>query len=416
MGIVNHHETADWLCMEGLDILTNDLMIAKQFDTSHNSEFTKPFPVGATVRVPLPFRPKIRTGIGYVGQAIDRVHTSITVDQVFGIDLEWGSIEKALEMARGKELIRKTYLEPAFKKMAQEIEDRCALYAYQHTGCSVGTLGTNAADIDHVYGEAGQYMTEMGIDGDRAMILCPSQHRTVRNSAITYFNPQKTISEMLEKGFIGTVDRFKSYESASLYSHTSGVWTGAGTMSGANQTGSTLTVTLTAGDTVNVGDILTITGVYPINPMTGRAVTTRLKQFVVTQAIASATGGAGGDTINISPAIVGPGSLYQNVNALNVDGVALLLFADATPAAPALTGTNNLAMTKQAYALVGVPLETPTAEEWAGDARDPDTGIQIAFVRSFDPKERRWITRLDTLIGFGTFYAAEGACVRVLSA
>jgi hypothetical protein len=415
MGVVNAHETADWLCMEGLDILTNDLMIAKWFDTSYNSEFTKPYPVGATVRVPYPWRPRIRTGMGYVGSPIERVHTSITVDQVFGVDLEWGSIELALQMARGKEKIRKEYLEPAFKKMAQEIEDRCALYAYQHTACSIGTLGTNPADVDHSFYEAGQYMTEMGISGDKAMILCPSAHRTIRNSAIAYFNPADSVSKMFKRGLMGTVNDFESYESASLYSHTSGVWTGAGTMSGANQVGSTITVTLTAADTVNVGDIITIAGVFPINPMTGRAVTTRLKQFRATTAIASATGGAGGDTINIAPAIVAPGQTYQNVNALNVDGAALTIFADTTPAV-ALTGTQNLAMTKQAFALVGVPLETPTAEEWAGDARDPNSGIQIAFVRSFDVHERRWITRLDTLLGFGTFYADEGAAIRVLGA
>ena len=415
MAVVNKHETADWLCMEGLDILTNELMIAKQFNTDYNSEFTKPFPVGSTVRVPLPWRPKIRTGMTYVGQAIERTHVDIVVDQPFGVDLEWNSIEKALEMSRGREKIRKEYLEPAFKKMAQEIEDRCALYASQHTACTVGTLGTNPASFDAAFGAAGQYMTEMGISGDKAMVLSPSAHRTLRNSAVSYFNPADAVSKMFKKGIIGMVNDFETYESASLYSHTSGVWSGAGVVAGAGQTGSTLTVTLTAADTVNVGDTFTIANVYPINPMTGRKISSRLKQFRITQAIASATGGAGGDTFAFAPAIVGPGNMYQNVDALPADGATIYLFDDSTPAA-ALTGTQSLAMTREAFALVGVPLEVPTAEEWAGEQRDPNSGIQIAFVRSFDAELRRWISRLDTLIGFGTFYADEGAAIRVLGA
>ena len=415
MGVTNYHETTNWLCMEGLDILLNDLMIAKWFNTSYNSEFTKPYAVGSSVRVPLPYRPAIRNGMTYAGQAMEDKSVQITVDQPFGIDLEWNSIEKALEMPRGKEKVRERWLVPAFKKMAQEIEDRCALYAYQHTACSVGTLGTNPASFDAAFGAAGQYMTEMGISGDKAMILAPGAHRTLRNSAVSYFNPADQVSKMFKKGLIGTVNDFETYESASLYSHTSGVWGAGGTVSGAGQSGSSLTVTLTAADTLNVGDVFTISGVYAVNPMTGRAVTSRLKQFRVTQAIASATGGAGADTIQFAPAIVGPGNMYQNVNALPGNGATIYLFDDSTPAS-ALTGVSGLAMTKDAFALVGVPLEVPTNEEWAGEARDPNSGIQIAFVRSFDVIERRWITRLDTLLGFGTFYADDGAAIHVLGA
>jgi hypothetical protein len=205
----------------------------------------------------------------------------------------------------------------------------------------------------------------------------------------------------------------------SLYESTASVWSVPADVKvyGAGQSGSTLTVTMTAADTLKVGDVISIAGVYPVNPSTKRTTQKATpRQFVVTKAIASATGGAGGDTIDIYPALLGPGETYQNVDALPATGALITLYpGTTTPSTGPVSGINSLAIHRDAFALVGVPLDNPKKEEMVGQSRDPETGLQVSFIRSFDPIERRWINRFDVLFGFGKLYADSHA-VRVLGA
>ena len=78
-------------------------------------------------------------------------------------------------------------------------------------------------------------------------------------------------------------------------------------------------------------------------------------------------------------------------------------------------GTSGLAIQRDAFAMVGVPLEKPTAVEMSSVTRDPKTGIAVNFVRQFDGQLRRMINRFDVLLGFGELYP-DNCCVRVLGA
>ena len=72
-------------------------------------------------------------------------------------------------------------------------------------------------------------------------------------------------------------------------------------------------------------------------------------------------------------------------------------------------------MHKSAFAFVSVPLATP--ESNSGDttivsqAKDPETGMWMSFIRAFNSKDRIWVNRFDTLVGYGKLYAAEASCV-----
>jgi len=418
MPVVNQFEVSDWMCMEALDILLNNTAVARHFNTAYNDQFQKPFPVGDTVHIPLPWRPKVRTSLAYVGQAIERTHTDVVVDKIRGIDAEWNGVEKALHMGRGRDWVKETILEPAFAKLGQEIDDMAAEYAYLNTPHYVGTLGTNPSTVDAVYGASNQIMTEMGIPlANRKMVFAPHVGRALRAAIIpTQFNPADKLSKMFNKGILGEIDGMETFETMSLYQHTSGVWSAGATLSSAGQSGSSLTITASAGDTFLKGDIIGIGGIYPINPMTGRKATnSRIFTVRVTEDLTAAGGGA--DVLKISPAIVGPGNTYQNVDALPANGATLYLFGDSTPAS-ALTGTQNMALhSKLAFAMVAVPMEKPESVEQVGTAYDKQTGIRISYIRAFDPIGYRMINRFDlSLIGFGNLYADAGAAVRVLSA
>lgn len=391
--------------MEGLRLLKNKLQVAQFFNTSYNKEFKKEFPIGDTLTIKKPQQFQERSGLGYAPQALSRQTTTVVVDQLFGIDFEWDSVEAALTMERGAERIRETYLEPAMATLAQSIDSRAALWAYQHTNNVVGALGTDPTDMT-VFGAARQRLVELAAPGGKRGVIIPPQVNTSMVNAMKgLFQADDEISKQYKDGTIGKFQGFRWFESMSLYSHTAGTWAGAVTVAGANQSGSSLVVNCTSGDTFKKGDKIGIGGTFAVNPMTKRITTTAQNKQVSIMADTTATSTTA--TIQISPAISFTAP-YQNISALPANGAALTLWPGTT-APNGKTGKVGVALTDQAFALVGVDLEIPKAAEVSSRTRDPETGISVAFVRMFDPQQRKMINRFDVLLGFGDLYPDNGA-------
>lgn len=409
--MANNFLFVDWLTMESLRILVNKLQIAQFMNTDYNKEYTREFAVGETVRVKLPQRFTVRTGLGYTPQAINRLYTTVTVDQIFGIDFEWDSVEKALKVERGEEAIRREYIEPAMAQIANEIDSRAALWAYHNTNNIVGVLGTNPTAIDPFLG-ARQVLNEKACTpGERGMIVPPKVETSLISNLTNLFNPTSEISRQYKEGSMGRAAGFDWYASNNLYSHTAGTWQGAVSVTTTSVDGaSTIVLTCTTGDTFKQGDVFSIANVNAVNPVSRRS-TGSSQLFVVT---ANATGASSTATVSVSPTIYGPGSQYQNVDRLPTAADVLTLFPGTT-SPNGLSGIQSLALNRDAFALVGVKLETPKAVEMASQTRDPETGIAIRFVRMFDPQQSKMINRFDVLLGFGNLYPDNCAC-RVLGA
>jgi hypothetical protein len=217
---------------------------------------------------------------------------------------------------------------------------------------------------------------------------------------------------MYKRGVVGTANGWEWYRSNNLYGHTAGTWASTVTVTGANQSGSSLIITGTNGDTINKGDVFSIANVNQVNPVSRRGIGgAQVKTFVALNDYIL-TGSA--DTIQISPAIFGPGSQYQNVDALPANGAALTLFP-GTSSPSGKTGTQALGLSKFAFAVVGTKFENPKAVEVASQQQDPQTGLSVAFVRAFDPVRRVMVNRFDMCIGFGNLYP-DNCAVRVLGA
>jgi hypothetical protein len=406
----NLFQVVVWLTMESLRTLLNQLVVAETFNTDYNKEFDREFAVGETVRVKLPQRFTIRDGLGYTPQALNRIFTTVSCDQIFGVDFEWDSAEKALRMERGQEIIKKEYIDPAMAQIAQEIDTRAALWAYQNTNNIVGILGTNPTDTTNS-GTARQRLIENACPpGDKRAIMSPGSMTSIVNGGLTLFNDREQLSKAFKEGYYGRARGFDWFESMSLFSHTAGTWAGAVTVNLAGQSGSTLNVNCTTGDVFNVGDVFNIAAVNNVNPKTRRSTGT-LKQFVITVATVGAASTA---ALTISPPIIGPGSQYQNVDALPGNTAALTLFP-GTSSPSGKAGTQGLALHRDAFALVGVKLELPKAVELSSQTRDPKTGISVRFVRMFDPIQSKMVNRFDVLLGFGNLYS-DNCSVRMLSA
>lgn len=394
--------------MDILRLLLNKLEIAEYFNRSWESDFEKEFAPGSSITVKFPQRFFTVDGMGYNPQGINRISTTISLDQWIQVAFEWDDYERAVKLERSEEELRENYLDPAAASLAQEFDSRCAKTAYQNTSMISGVLGTDPTSVATFYTARQRLKEQACPPGKRCMQISSSMMNSLGQNITTIFHPADEITKAWKEGAIGKLAGFDFYESNSLYSHTAGTWQSTVSVNGANQSGTSLTITATAGDTFKTGDKFSIASVNFVNPMTRRiAGKATNKTFTITQDLTAVGGGT--DVINFLPAIYGPGSQYQNVDALPGNTAALTLWP-GTSSPNGKVGTVGLALSRFAFALVGAKLYVPKAVESAGQAQDPDSKIAIRKVKAWDPVRSMEINRMDSLMGTGALYQDNGAC------
>lgn len=404
MASTNAFNKASWVAMKGLALLKNALHVSPYFSTEYSGEYAQKFAIGETLTVPLTQRyiPQ-QNDLTYNPQPLDRPITTITINQTRTIPLEWESIEKALDMERGEERVEDIYLKPAVAYLRQEVDSYCAQFAYQNANMLVGSLGTNPTTYDATSAAAKQALEEMGCptdDGNLGLMLPPAVIRQVKASGLSLFNPQADISKQFRTGNVGVSDGFDWYSSNSLYTHTAGTWAGAVTVNGGGQSGTTLNVTCTTGDTFNQGDKFSIANVNQVNLMTRRTTSTSAAGTKVFTVTAPATGSGSAATLSIWPPIYVPGSHYQNVDAAPAANAALTLWPGTT-SPNGKSGKVGVALYPGSFFLSAVKLEEPEAVEICRQYQDPDTGIAIRLIRQWDNIQSRMTNRFDMTFGAG---------------
>jgi hypothetical protein len=395
--------------MKVLSLLLNDLTVAEYFNTEYDKDFHQEFAVGAQVTVKFPQKFLVRDGLTYSPQGLNRISTTVSLDEPFGIDFEFDDYERAVKMERSKAELQEQYWEPLAAQLAQEIDSRAALFAKNNASNVVGVLGTDPTAVNSYYAARRRMKEKAAPKGKKAMLLSTSMMASLGQNITTLFQPGDELSQMFKEGYLGRLAGFDMIESNSIYTHTAGTWASAVTVTGAGQSGSSLIITGTAGDTIKAGDKFSIANVNAVNPMTRRAAGPAAVQNFVCPVDFVLTSGP--DTIPILPAIYGPGSQYQNVDALPANSAALTLWP-GTASPNGKVGTIGLALTNKAFALVGSPLYVPSSTESAGQKRDPNSGLSLRMVKAWDPRLSLNINRADTLLGFGNLFQDNGAvCV-----
>lgn len=412
--MANSFLNTQWVSLQVLRLLLNKLIVAEYFNRSWQKDFKQEFAPGSQVTVKFPQRFTVSDGMTYDPQGINRLQTPVNLDQWMQVSFEWDDYEEAVKLERSQSELEAQYFEPAAAALAQECDSRCAKWAYQNASMLSGALGTDPTGVATYY-TARQRLEEnaAGVLGKRSMLISSSMMTSLGTNITNIFHPADEITKAWKEGVIGELGAFMFYESQSLYSHTAGTWAGAVTVSGANQTGTSITINATAGDTFNIGDKFSILNVNLVNPMTrripGKATN---KTFTVTQKLTAAGGGA--DILNFMPPLYGPLSQYQNVDVLPIDTAALTLWP-GTISPNGKVGTVGLGLTRQAFAIVGAKLYVPEAVEKAGAAQDPDTGLSVRKVKAWDPVRSVQVNRMDSLFGLGNLYQDNGA-ITVLGA
>lgn len=398
----NAQQVSNWLTMEVSRILSNRAIIAGHFDDQYQKNYDKPFAVGETIYPRLPWRFIDQGGNSLaldLQPIVDRV-TSITMNQVVKYHVDFTSIEQALTMPdkTTQGLITKL-AEPIGKQMAQDWDSKCARFALENTSNVVGALGTAISDLSVLRG-ASQKLVELSGWKDDGMlgVVTPGMANQIVGLGQAFFNPQGNISRQSKTGEVGPYANVDWVQSMSLYNQTAGTAVTAITVTGANQAGSSLIVTGTAGQTFKKNDKIAIgsgaTGMYAVNPSTRRSILA-LAELTVT-ADFTLTGGA--DIITIDPPIAGPGSQYQNVDALPQDGAAVVLWPGTTNPS-GKQGACGVLFANDAFAKVSSPLVEPMSAEHHSVQKI--NGYSVRMTVTWDTVLSRMVARWDSLGGLG---------------
>ena len=403
--------TAEIIAKTAVIQLDNNMVMAKSVFRGYEEEFSKSingYEVGSSINVKRPMDFTVRDGAVMSVQDTTEGQFTLSVDKRKGIDFSFTSQELTLDI---KELSERV-IKPAMIQLANQI-DSDLMAEYKNVSNWVGTPGqTINSNQDFSLGPRRLDQNAVPQDG-RSAVLSPIDHWGLIGAQTTLTN-DRLVGDAYTRGSLGMIGGVNTFMSQNVPTHTVGVGTGTPLVNGADQnvtyaaSKDTNTQTIvTDGWTnsttaiVKAGDVLTFAGCFAVNPVT-KSTMSHLKEFVVT---ADANSGAttGPATITISPAMIVSGA-FQNASAVPANNATIVLKGTG-----AGLYEQNMMFTKNAFALVSVPLVSPPGAVDVSRQSYQGTNVRVIPVYDGTNDVSKW--RLDVLYGVKTI--DERQAVRV---
>jgi hypothetical protein len=377
---------------EALRILHQRLNFIGNIERQYDSSFAKSgAKIGDTLKIRLPNQYTVRTGPTLAAQETTETSTTLQIATQKGVDLNFSSVDLTLSLDDFSSRI----LEPAMAVLAANIEAD-ALSMIKDVNQIVDNDGQAISFYNILQGREVLNNALAPDDDRRSALLTPYHSAKLVDALKGLYNSQEAIGKQYKTGEMGRTGGFKFFENTLLGNHTTGTAakTTTCTISGANQTGSELTIGNSGSKTFKKGDIVTLAGCYRVHPES-KENTGILQQFVVTEDAASTT-------LKVSPAIVTSGA-KQNVSASPTDSGAIVKVG----AGASELLNNSIVFHKEAFAFATADLVMPKGVDFA--ARDTMDGISLRVVRQYDINNDKFPCRLDVLYGYKTL-RPELAC------
>lgn len=384
--------TIDMITREAIRLWRNTNSFLRNIEMQYDDSFAKTgAKIGDTLRIRLPNDYTVRTGAAAQIQSTNEQSTTLTLATQKGVDVSFDSAQRALKL----DDYSRRVLAPMVNNLAGEVATDIMSGAESGVSNLVQNTdgsGTLLTPTSETWLMAGAMLDVMSARSDmRKIITHPFTNSRTVSGLAGLFNPAGKISEQFSSGQMAAntlgADWFKDQ---TIISHTTGTFSAGGTVAGADQTGTTVTVNAITG-TLKKGDIITFEGVNSVNRI-NKTDNGSLAQFVVTANVAS-----GGTSIPIYPAIVPPQNgqkvQYQTVTASPANGAAMALVTTAGS-----TYRKNILYVPDAVTMATADLELPRGVHEA--ARETYDGLSMRMVTAYNVQTDQMITRLDILYGY----------------
>jgi hypothetical protein len=393
--------TIDKITREAIRLFINTNAFIQSIDRQYDDQFAQSgAKIGNALRIRLPNDYTVRTGAVAAPQDTAEQQTTLTLATQKGVDVSFSSVQRSLSLDDFSTRVLKPMMNNLVGEVAADImggvQGGIANYVSNVDGS--GNVTTPTAETWLL---AGAKLDEnSGPKGNRKIVQDPlTQARTI-SSLAGLFNPQGTVSKQFNTATMQQALGFDWCMDQTVIKHQTAGYTAGFTVSGANQTGTTLvTGAITGG--LNRGDIITIDGVNAVNRVTKEDIGS-LRQFVVTEDVAT-----GGTSISIYPAIVPPVAgnkvAHQTVTASPANSAVVNVVT-----ATAETYRKNFAFVPEAVTMATADLELPKGVHEAH--RESYDGVSMRMVSAYSIGTDQFITRLDVLYGH-LWVRPEWACV-----
>ena len=392
--------TPSMIAREALFQLKNNLVMGGLVYRGYEPEFANQpngFKVGSTVKIRKPVKYSVRSGATMSVQDTTMGETSITVDQLQGVDLQFSVQEMTLSISRFAEL----HLAPAMTKLAQKI-DQDLMGLYSSVPSWVGTPG-NTIDSYADFLRGTTRLNDLAVPMSQRMgVLTPNDRAGLLGSFPSLF-VERVGEAALTEGRMPSLDGIDMRMSQTIKRHTVGAYGGSPVTSTAATTYEAtrtnyfqdLSITGASNSVTNwarAGDVIRLASVNAVNPETGEDLGYP-RDFVVVSDTNS--DGSGNVTLRVSPPIITSGPYKTCTQAPSSSAVTAIGTASTTYA-------QNMLFHKNAFALAVVPLEPLQGIQ--GVEQVSEDGISITLTPAADPVNyvQRW--RLDVLYGVKAVY------------
>jgi len=398
--------TSSIIANEALRLLKNELVMAPLVHRNYEQEFGK---VGDSIQIKLPFRAKTASGRVLVKQPMLDKTTTLEISNQEHFALEYTAKDKRLSIKQFSE----RYLKTGIIGLANAI-DRSQLLTLKnafHSSLAAGGIGTRpGAFID--FANAGAKQTTYAVPmAMRRSVLNPFTCAQLSDQVTKLFN-EGMVKGSYTKNYRGTVSNYDTYESQNIPTHTVGDHGGTPLNDGAGINGSIINIkggSLTTTDFLLAGDVITVAGVFGVNPQNYTS-TGILQEFVVQADVD--TDGSGDVAVTVSPELNdGNGTVqnaagdtissagYQSVSDLPVDGAAVTVLGVANT-----EYEQNYLFQRDAIALAMIDFELPETAVVKERVRDPQTGLSLTMTGAYDITQQSEIHRIDALWGTKLIY------------
>jgi hypothetical protein len=355
---------------------------------------------GSTIQIRLPNDYVARSGPTAVPQSTVESTTALTVATQTGVDIAFSMAERTMSIQDYDVRV----IQPAVNALVGNIASNIMLGAEAIPNLVHNVDGSNNTLTPTLttWATAGALLDKLSTPrSQRRVVLDPITMARTVNSFSGLFNQQSKIGQQYETAMIKTdVLGMDWAQDPTVLTHTTGAYGALGTVSGASQTGSTITTSALAGP-LKKGDIITFPGAFAVNRVT-KTTTGQLAQFAVTADVAG-----GATSIPIYPALIpasgGNPVAYQTVTASPTAGGTIVCLTNASE-----TYRNNFIFHPLAVTLAIVPMEMPTRGV-VESYRESQDGVSIRLISFYDGINDQMITRLDVLYGW-KWVRPEWAC------
>lgn len=397
--------------------LYNSLRFAGKVDRRLEKNYKMSNPllgkVGPTIEVKKQRRYLVSDGLSFKPQSMEDQTFKVTVDQTKHVGLSMDVFEQTYTADGTITELAAKDIKSAAQSLADNVDLSLATLGanslFNHVGVPGTTPGsTSALDTQQRLADARSSIVQAGVPENtkRMAFMNPKASGYVPASLSGLF--VREAQEAVTDGLIGHAVGVDFYDSANIIRHVSGtaitdgtIASGISTMDfqvdGANQTGTSILLKSGGGaahasKTFKTGDIIYF-DVYKVN-VVNKTAFADLQPFVVTSDVTSAADGS--VTVNISPEIITSGS-YQNVSASPTDSAVVYGMN---------SGTRNLIMVPETFALVCIPYEELKGGVICNVATYKDISIMLTVWA--DANTLRQNARVDIAYGVAAQYPETG--------